>query len=82
MNICQVEEKEILLPYIVSYFTMNVIILELNYKCCVVATTYDKNNNLLYEKQFVIEGEEYTNWGNDDDYLKNLISTKLDLIIK
>lgn len=81
-NIVNVIEKEILKPYLVSYFTMNVIILELNKSCCVIATTYDKNNEKLYESQFIVDGEEYQNWGSNDDYLKQLIANKLNLVIQ
>lgn len=81
-NIVNVVEKEILLPYLVSYFTMNVLILELNKSCCVIATTYDINNNKLYEKQYIVEDIEYQNWGSNDDYLKQLIANKLNLVIQ
>jgi hypothetical protein len=37
---------------------------------------------ILYSKNFIIEGEEYNAWDNDDNYLKNLIASKLDLEIK
>lgn len=81
-NIVNVVEKEILLPYLVSYFTMNVLILELNKSCCVIVATYDINNNKLYEKQYIIEDIEYQNWGSNDDYLKQLIANKLNLVIQ
>ena len=35
---------------------------------------------VLDEKIFLIEGEEYKEWGNDDNYLENLIFKKLGLI--
>ena len=81
-NIVNVIEKEILLSYLVSYFTMNVIILELHKSCCVIATTYDQFNKKLYENQFIVDGEEYENWGSNDDYLKQLIANKLNLVIQ
>ena len=81
-NIVNVIEKEILFPYLVSYFTMNVIILELNKSCFVIAATYDINNNKLYENQYIVDGIEYQNWGNNDHYLKQLISNKLNLVIQ
>ena len=28
-------------------------------------------------KEIVIEGEEYSNWGNDDEYIMDLVSQKL-----
>lgn len=38
------------------------------------------DNNQLVDIQFVrLEGDDYTNWGNDDQYVVNLILTKLGL---
>lgn len=81
-NLVEVVEKEVMLPYLVSSFDMNVIITQLNVSCCVIANTYDSEMKRLYEKQFLIQGEEYFNWGNDDNYLKSLIANKLGLVVK
>lgn len=81
-NIVEVVEQEKLLPYLVSSFDMNIIITKLNCSAVVISNTYDIDGRKLYEKQFVIEGEEYSHWGNDDNYLKQLIATKLGLTIK
>ncbi len=81
-NITEVEEEEIQETYEVCSFGMNIIILEINVKALVVATTYDKIGRQLYEKQFVIEGDEYCQWGADDAYIRNLIAEKLNLVVK
>jgi len=81
-NSVEVVEQEVLLPYLVSSFDMNVIVVQLNVQATVIVNTFDKDRNRLYEKQIIIEGEDYTNWGNDDDYLKNLVASKLGLQIK
>lgn len=81
-NVVQVYEKEIQVSYLVNSFSMSVYITELDKNCCCCVTTYDKNDVKLYDTQIIIEGEEYYNWGNDDDYLKNLVSNKLNLVIK
>lgn len=81
-NSVEVVEKEVMLPYLVSSFDMNVIFISLGHSVTVIANTYDSSKNRLYEKQIVIEGEEYDAWGTDDDYLKSLIASKLGLVIK
>ena len=81
-NSVEVVEKEVMLPYLVSSFDMNVIIVSLGHSATVVANTYDSSKNRLYEKQIVVEGAEYDAWGSDDDYLKSLIAGKLGLEIK
>jgi len=30
----------------------------------------------MYQKEYTIEGDEYANWGSDDDYVKNYICDK------
>ena len=40
------------------------------------------NNKLIDSKLMTITGDEYTNWGNDDNYIINLIMTKLNLTRK
>lgn len=81
-NFVEVVEKEVSLPYLVDSFDMNIIILSLGFSAVVVANTYDKDKNRLYEKQFVIEGSEYDAWGTDDNYIKELVASKLGLEIK
>jgi hypothetical protein len=37
----------------------------------------DSDNNLINIETISIEGEEYNNWGSDDNYIETLILTKL-----
>lgn len=30
----------------------------------------------MYDKIYTLEGNDYTQWGNDDDYIKNYICNK------
>lgn len=39
----------------------------------------DKTLTVLKRTSFLIEGEEFLNWGSDDDYIVHLILTKLGL---
>ena len=81
-NSVEVVEKEVMLPYLVSSFDMNVIFISLGHSATVIANTYDSSKNRLYEKQIVVEGSDYDAWGTNDDYLKSLIAGKLGLTIK
>lgn len=38
---------------------------------------YNENNLLIEAKQYVIEGNEYQNWNNDDTYIVNLLKQKI-----
>lgn len=81
-NFIEVVEKEVALPYLVDSFSMVVYINQLGVSAVVIAITYDKDKNRLYEKQIVIEGAEYDAWGTDDNYIKDLVASKLGLEIK
>jgi hypothetical protein len=78
----QVEEKQIPFYYLVKSFDIIIIGLELNKYVNVLAKYYDINNVFLFEKQYFIEGQEYLEWGNNDEYLINLIASKLELIVE
>jgi hypothetical protein len=30
----------------------------------------------MYQKEYILQGDEYINWGSDDDYIKNYICDK------
>jgi hypothetical protein len=42
----------------------------------------DSNGNIFKVEGVHIEGEEYNNWGNDDQYLVNLVLSKIGLTQK
>ncbi len=50
--------------------------IELFSNVTVIASLFD-NNTLVDNKVFKIEGQEYTNWSNDDQYIVDLVLGKL-----
>lgn len=44
-----------------------------------VSVSLFNNESIIDNKFFKIEGDEYNNWGNGDQYLVNLVLTKLGL---
>jgi hypothetical protein len=38
---------------------------------------YNERDSLIEATQFVIQGQEYSNWGQDDKYIVNLIKQKI-----
>ena len=44
-------------------------------------TTYDENNVFSENVNMILIGDDYTNWGNDDNYLVNYVVTKLSLTL-
>jgi hypothetical protein len=82
MSKIQVEEKEIPFYYLVKSFDIIIIGLELNKYVNVLAKYYDINDVYLFEKIYFIEGQEYLDWGSDDEYLINLVASKFGLVIQ
>ena len=69
-------------PYTKSYTINKVIIRVMNlelYKSVTVHARLMDNNEMVKSERFVIEGEDYTNWGNNDDYIVTYVLTKLGL---
>ena len=38
---------------------------------------YSDQDALIESKQYIIEGDEYNNWSNDDKYIINLLKQKI-----
>lgn len=74
-----VNEQQIPFYYNVKSFDIIVTGLQLNTLVNIIARCYDVNNKFLFDQVFVIEGQEYLNWGNNDEYLVDLVCSKLGL---
>jgi len=73
-----VVEQTINVPYLVDSFVIILGDLRLNESVSVGVQLY-YGQQQVYFTSFFIEGEEYSAWGNDDNYLKNLVASKLGL---
>lgn len=51
----------------------------LNQSITIVCQVINENDIPFITQSFKIEGEEYNNWVNTDDYILNLLLSKLDL---
>jgi hypothetical protein len=76
-----VQDYEIIPPTKIAKRVNFNVMVELNKRAIVnvrfYATLNEYEMNVLDEKTLVIEGEEYSAWGNDDSYLETLIFSKL-----
>jgi len=73
-----VVEQTMNVPYLVDSFVIILGDLRLNESVSVGVQLY-YGQQQVYFTSFMIEGEEYSAWGNDDNYLKNLVASKLGL---
>lgn len=82
MSKIQVIEKQIPFYYNVKSFEIIITGLQLNQLVILIARCYDIDNKFLFDKIYTIEGEEYLLWGNDDEYLINLVALKLGVVLE
>ena len=40
---------------------------------------YDANGSVFKVEELLMEGEDYTNWASNDDYVRNYVCSKLGL---
>ncbi len=76
-----VVDKEYVTVDIVNKVEIRIINLQLG-KFVDVSAVVKQFDKYVKNFMFHIEGEEYDNWGNDDEYLENLILQKLGLVKK
>ena len=73
-----VVEQTMNVPYLVDSFVIILGDLRLNESISLGVELYYGQQRVHFTS-FVIAGEEYSAWGNDDNYLKNLVASKLGL---
>lgn len=77
----KVNDKEQVQVFIINNIEMRIVNMSLgNYVD--VNAVLKQDNNFVSSQNFRIQGEEYTNWGDDDQYIENLILQKLELTRK
>jgi len=80
MNSIKVDVNDFALEApVVTKIEMEVMEMVLASHVTMVVHYLNAAGNLLDNKFVKIEGDEYTAWGNDDNYITNLVLTKLGL---
>ena len=46
-------------------------------KATIMVVLFDENDKVIDNRCYVLDGEDFLNWGNDDKYLVNWIKNKL-----
>jgi hypothetical protein len=81
MSNVPVNDKEIVKTNIVNNVDIRVMNLDLG-KSVDVNAVMRQGDQLIDVKNFHISGQEYDDWGQDDQYIENLVLTKLGLTRK
>ena len=66
---------------VINNIHINILKIDL-FKGMTLTVNLLSNNKIIDTKIMNITGDEYTNWGNDDNYIINLVLSKLNLTRK
>jgi hypothetical protein len=77
----QIVPQEQITTKVVSSFDVQNIELVLFNSARIRVAILDENGNMLDLTFLTMEGEDYTNWGSDDNYIINYVATKLGFTI-
>jgi hypothetical protein len=66
---------------VITSFSVNVNNLVLNTSATLAVQLYDQSGMLIDMKMLEIRGDDYTNWGNNDEYIVNYVAQKLGFVI-
>jgi hypothetical protein len=58
-------------------FTYNILEIKLFESVRIAVYLYNENGLMIEARQYLIEGQEYNTWSNDDKYILNLIKQKI-----
>jgi len=64
---------------VITSFSINIDSIILFERAYVSVKLIFENSNLTEMKQFVLEGEDYTKWASDDNYIVEYVCKKLDI---
>jgi hypothetical protein len=74
----QVQDKPFIKTNIINNIKISVNRLLL-FKSVSIYVNLLENNKLIENKYYELTGDEYTAWGNDDNYIINYVLDKLDM---
>lgn len=78
-NIVPVESTQTIVS---NRMTIRVLNLVFGTSIEVIASVVQENGTVTQNYHLVISGEEYAAWGSDDEYMVNLIASKIGVTLK
>lgn len=79
-----VEEVSLSIPIRINFIIINKVTVELNSSVSVSVTYLNEEkipvNHFSLKYFFVFDGEKYSQWGNDDNYLLDLVMNEIGAI--
>lgn len=78
----EVEPVEIVTVKHKQYFSINILRVQI-FEFVIISIEFcDENKAFIERTDLKLEGDDYTNWGNDDAYLVNYVATKYGMQLK
>jgi len=80
-NIVNITPVEKTTTIYITYFEIRQVIINLYQSASVLVNLYSNTNQFVETHPMLMEGDDYANWGNNDDYIKNYVANKLGFTI-
>jgi hypothetical protein len=77
-----VQPKDIVTTRTINSIEITEIKVQLNTSAKIVVRLLDENENLINIEILTISETDYTNWGNDDQYIIDYSLTQLGLVVQ
>ena len=77
-----VQPKDIVTTRTINSIEITETIVQLNTSAKIVVKLLDENESLINVEVLTISETEYTNWGNDDQYIIDYALTQLGLVLQ
>jgi len=78
LNVVPFDETTVKTVYSITINVNNVVLFQ---SAVITVVYYDVNNSFISLQSLELAGENYTNWGSNDDYILNYVSTALNITI-
>lgn len=77
----QIVPQEQITKKVIGGFEIQSVDLVLFNSARIVVRLLDESGNMMDLSFITMDGEDYTNWGSDDNYIINFVATKLGFTI-
>jgi len=76
-NKTRIQTKEVAVINNITSITIQISSIIFNTSAVLLVSLYDEQNKYISTVNLDLTGDDYTNWGNNDDYLVTLVCQKL-----
>ena len=76
-SLIEIKETELVKTYTIKYVRITVIDVILNTSALIMYELFSNNDERVDSNSFRLSGEDYQNWGTDDQYLVDLVMQRI-----